>query len=286
MQTRDSEKLLSANILEDDNPSFAALGRQILSQQEGSGSYTADGQTYLAWYRQIPDSGWYIVTTASEQELMADAHTLGITLSILCAVFAALLFFILLAYLRRSIVRPPPHPPGLPHRKSRTETCLWRSRAIPNDEFGAVSLSLEQMVERLRLYIDYISEISAVLTQMADGDFSFALQHDYAGEFSSIKEGLLNTRGRVSDALKSIASSADQVSSGAEQIAISAQSQAQGATEQASSVQQLAAMMSEMEHDVDLNTEKITEVNQKSAGGFTGGSGGRPQNGAHADGYG
>ena len=37
---------------------------------------------------------------------MADAHTLGITLSILCAVFAALLFFILLAYLRRSIVRP------------------------------------------------------------------------------------------------------------------------------------------------------------------------------------
>ena len=45
----DSEKLLSANILEDDNPSFAALGRQILSQQEGSGSYTADGQTYLAW---------------------------------------------------------------------------------------------------------------------------------------------------------------------------------------------------------------------------------------------
>lgn len=130
-------------------------------------------------------------------------------------------------------------------------------------EFGAVSLSLEQMVERLRLYIDYISEISAVLTQMADGDFSFALQHDYAGEFSSIKEGLLNTRGRVSDALKSIASSADQVSSGAEQIAISAQSQAQGATEQASSVQQLAAMMSEMEHDVDLNTEKITEVNQK-----------------------
>lgn len=85
--------------------------------------------------------------------------------------------------------------------------------------------------------IDYISEISAVLTQMADGDFSFALQHDYAGEFSSIKEGLLNTRGRVSDALKSIASSADQVSSGAEQIAISAQSQAQGATEQASSVQ-------------------------------------------------
>lgn len=68
-------------------------------------------------------------------------------------------------------------------------------------------------MERLRLYIDYISEISAVLTQMADGDFSFALQHDYAGEFSSIKEGLLNTRGRVSDALKSIASSADQVSS-------------------------------------------------------------------------
>lgn len=130
-------------------------------------------------------------------------------------------------------------------------------------EFGSVSLSLEQMVERLRLYIDYISEISAVLTQMADGDFSFALQHDYAGEFSSIKEGLLNTRGRVSDALKSIASSADQVSSGAEQIAISAQSQAQGATEQASSVQQLAAMMSEMEHDVDLNTEKSLRSTKK-----------------------
>ena len=262
LQTRTAGEAPVRQIFEDDNPSFAALGRQILSQQEGSGSYTADGQTYLAWYRQIPDSGWYIVTTASEQELMADAHTLGITLSILCAVFAALLFFILLAYLRRSIVRP------LHTLQATTQKIADGNLSveIPRNskyEFGSVSLSLEQMVERLRLYIDYISEISAVLTQMADGDFSFALQHDYAGEFSSIKEGLLNTRGRVSDALKSIASSADQVSSGAEQIAISAQSQAQGATEQASSVQQLAAMMSEMEHDVDLNTEKITEVNQK-----------------------
>lgn len=77
----------------------------------------------------------------------------------------------------------------------------------------------------VKAYIDYISEISAVLTQMADGDFSFALQHDYAGEFSSIKEGLLNTRGRVSDALNPLRR-LRTVSSGAEQIAISAQSQA------------------------------------------------------------
>lgn len=131
----DSEKLLSANILEDDNPSFAALGRQILSQQEGSGSYTADGQTYLAWYRQIPDSGWYIVTTASEQELMADAHTLGITLSILCAVFAALLFSSFWP-ISGGASSGPSTPSRLPHRKSRTETCLWRSRATPNMNLG------------------------------------------------------------------------------------------------------------------------------------------------------
>ena len=173
-----------------------------------------------------------------------------------------LLFLILLFYLRRAIIRPLHLLDGAAREIAGGNLSVEISQHSKN-EFGNVSLSMDQTVARLKLYIDYIDEISGVLAQMAAGDFTFQLQHNYDGEFSSVKEGLLNTRDRISDALQAIASSAHQVNAGAEQIAIGAQSQAQGAAEQASNIQQLADMMLDVEHDVDQSTQKITDANLK-----------------------
>lgn len=258
----DSEKLLSSNILEDENPSLAALGQQILDGTEGTGSYSVDGETYLAWYRQIPESGWYIVTTTAEQELLADADSLGTNLVVLCALFAILLFLILLFYLRSAIIRPLHLLDDAAREIADGNLSVEISRRSKN-EFGNVMLSMERTVSRLKLYINYIDEISGVLAQMAAGDFTFQLDLDYDGEFSSVKEGLLNTRDRISDALQAIANSANQVNTGAEQIAVGAQSQAQGATEQASNIQQLAEMMLDVEYGVDQSAQKIADANLK-----------------------
>lgn len=257
----DSEKILNANITEDTNASFSDLGRQMLNQAEGTGSYDSNGETYLAWYQQIPDSGWYIVTTAAQSDLMASAQSLGRTFVALCIFFVVLLTVVLFAYLRRGIVRPIHALEDVTQEIANgnlSATVQIRS----NNEFGAVGATIGQMTDRLKLYGAYISEISDILKKMAVGDFNFVLKHDYAGEFAVLKTGLLNTQKHISETLNSIMVSADQVSAGAEQVSSGAQALSQGATEQASSVEELAATVQEINAKIDQNAKETHSVDQ------------------------
>lgn len=258
----DSSKLLSANILSDENASLAQLGAQILAEKEGTGSYTENGETYLAWFRQIPESGWYVVTAASEQAMMSSASTLGITLAILCVVFSVILFFILFLFLQKSVVHP------LNRLATVAQQIAGGDLSVSIDshaghEFGVVNTSLEEMVDRLGLYVDYISEVTDALQEMSKGNFTFRLVHDYTGEFAALKTGLISTRDHLSETMSTISSAAEQVDTGSNQVAVGAQSQAQGATEQTSSIQELASMMSDIERDVDNNTQSTDEANSQ-----------------------
>ena len=128
------------------------------------------------------------------------------------------------------------------------------------DEVAEVGGNVSRIVERLKEYILYIDEISAVLYQIGKGNLVFTLQQEYAGEFSKIKEALLNIRSTLTETLTSIAQSADQVNAGSEQIASGAQALAQGATEQASSVQELSAAVQELSSQATLEAEKAVKA--------------------------
>lgn len=258
----DSEKLLSANILSDENSSLAQLGTQILSQKEGTGSYTENGETYLAWFRQIPESGWHIVTVASEEAMMSSARTLGLTLTVLCIVFSLVLFLILFFFLQKSVVHP------INRLVTVAQQIAGGDLSVSIDthaghEFGVVNTALHEMVSRLGMYVDYISEVTQALQEMSKGNFTFRLRYEYTGEFAALKAGLLSTRDHLSDTMATISSAAEQVDAGSNQVSIGAQSQAQGATEQTSSIQELASMMSDIERDVDTNTQNTNEANSQ-----------------------
>jgi methyl-accepting chemotaxis protein len=128
------------------------------------------------------------------------------------------------------------------------------------DEVAEVGANVERIVERLREYILYIDEISSVLYQIGKGNLVFSLHQEYVGEFSKIKEALLNIRSTLTETLTSIAVSADQVNSGADQIASGAQALAQGATEQASSVQELSTAVQELSSQATMEAEKAVDA--------------------------
>ena len=260
---KDSEKLLSSNILDDENPSFVALGQQIMEQKEGKGSYTVDGETYFAWYEQIPSSGWFIVTTASERNLMADADALGKTLATICVIFIVAIFFILLLYLRKSVIQPI-HALESVTKQIADGNLDVAMQSHAKNEFQSVNVSLGKMVDRLRLYSTYINEISSVLEKMAEGDFEFVLKQDYSGEFGIVKEGLINTRTNISGTLHAIADAADQVNIGAKQVSSGSQVLSQGATEQASSVEQLSASAQDILEKVKQNAENTQTANHEA----------------------
>lgn len=260
---KDSEKLLSANILDDSNASLAALGQQIMDQKEGKGSYQVDGETYFAWYKQIPSSGWYIVATTSEHNLMAAADGLATTLGIICVVFMVAIFVILLFYLHRSVIRPI-HALEEVTRQIADGDLDVAIQCRTKNEFNSVNQSLEKMVARLKLYITYINEISTVLAKMADGDFTFDLHQDYSGEFRMVKEGLLNTRDNITNTLHAIANSAEQVNIEAEQVSNGSQVLSRGATEQASSVEELSATAQDILEKVKQNAASTQTANDEA----------------------
>lgn len=128
------------------------------------------------------------------------------------------------------------------------------------DEVGQLAEDIRAIVARLKSYILYIDEITAVLKEIGTGNFVFTLQQDYQGEFGKVKTALLEVRSTISEALKSVVVAADQVASGADQIADGAQAQAQGATEQASSIQELAAGLQDVAQQIGENTKAIMET--------------------------
>lgn len=259
---KDSEKLLSANILDDENSSIATLGQQIMNQKQGSGSYQVDGETYLAWFDQIPGSGWYVVVTASQQNLLASVNNLGRSQTIICVAFIVVIFLILLLYLRKSVIRPIHMLDDVTKQIADGNLDVHIMNRTKN-EFSSVNYSLGKMVERLKMYIAYISEISDVLSTMAKGDFEFELKQDYTGEFMTVKEGLLNTRNNLSNILQGISTSAEQVSTGAAQVSSGSQILSQGAVEQTSSVDELSANAQNILEKVQLNAANARAANRE-----------------------
>ena len=123
------------------------------------------------------------------------------------------------------------------------------------DELGQLCSSIDNVVMRLRGYVDYISEIAEVLTAMSDGQMRIDLKQDYLGEFAVIKDALHSISNSLNSTLKEIVDTANQVNEGAGLISSGAQSLAQGATEQASSIEELSASIAVVSDRINQNAE-------------------------------
>ena len=130
------------------------------------------------------------------------------------------------------------------------------------DEVAAVGGNVARIVDRLKEYIQYIDEITAVLNQISSGNLVFNLKHEYAGEFARVKEGMLHIRSTLTQTLTTISQSADQVNAGSDQIASGAQALAQGATEQASSIQELSSAVQELSSQVKEEAAKAAAAEE------------------------
>lgn len=143
-----------------------------------------------------------------------------------------------------------------------------------DDEVGALGRSIDKTVARLKEYINYIDEVSAVLAEMADGKLAIELKYDYVGEFSKVKDALNHISDSMNEIMGNMAASADQVSAGSDDLANAAQSMAEGSETQAAAVQQLLATSVTVADQVEANkkdseasaayTEEVAEMMENS----------------------
>ncbi len=123
------------------------------------------------------------------------------------------------------------------------------------DEVGDLGRSIDKTVTRLKEYINYIDEISAVLTDMADGKLVIRLKYDYVGEFAKVKDALHNISASMTEVMTNITTSANQVSAGSDDLARAAQGMAESSETQAAAVEELLATATSVAEQVVENKE-------------------------------
>lgn len=127
--------------------------------------------------------------------------------------------------------------------------------AQTEDEVGDLGRSIDKTVSRLKEYIDYIDEISAVLADMADGKLAIRLKYAYVGEFAKVKDALNNISASMTDVMTNITSSASQVSAGSDDLARASQGMAESCEAQAAAVEELLATATTVAEQVAENKE-------------------------------
>lgn len=225
-------------------------------------TFNIDNTEYYASLTEIGDTGFMVLTCMPEDEAMA-VHR-SITKQIDGAFFISLIIMAICVFiLSKMIIRP------LVSLRNTAQSIAEGNLDITmdthsSDEIGQVSIAFSKTVEQLKKYIVYIDEIASVLSQISLGNLVFSLQNDYTGEFSKIKDSLLEIRTNLTTTLSHVSKSSDKVLENSMHMADNALALAQGATEQASAVEQLAASLNDVSHHVEVSAQRAENANQQA----------------------
>ena len=226
--------------------------------------YTRGGAQYYGSIVSINTIGYTLLGVMPQAEFVGHTNAV-IRILVIGILVCAVLLAVICVFIALSITRPLKRLDVAVGQLADGELdVVVETRG--RDEVSQLGGNVARIVERLKEYINYIDEVSTVLRQIGEGNLDFTLRQAYVGEFSKVKDALLNIQSTLTETITSIVQSAEQVNAGADQIAVGAQSLAQGATEQASSVEELSSAVQ------DLSTQATDEANQAvEAGKFLAG---------------
>lgn len=247
--------------VEETNLSAEAISA-VNNQAQEVVEYTMDGKKVHGTVSAVGNTGWNVLTGLPDQEYygaitsIASTFTTTIVIEVIFAIIAITLIAI-------GIVRPLKHLSKTANQIANGE--LDVDVVVKSmDEVGHVSEAIRQTVLRLKDYIAYIDEIADVLNEIADGNMDFELKQKYEGEFSKIRDALMNISTTLTATLRQINMAAEQVASGSDQVALGAQALSQGSIAQSSAVEELASTIAQISEKVRMNADNAQKAKDYS----------------------
>lgn len=135
-----------------------------------------------------------------------------------------------------------------------------------DSEVGQMAAAIDFMKHNIS---DMITEISAVLGQMSQGNYRVEVTQEYVGDFVHIKESLLQILSGTKNMLTTIRNTAQEIDGGSEQLAKAAMDLADGSTVQAAKVsriadviEKMAVTMKEKSQDANVTVELSTKAGE------------------------
>ena len=125
-----------------------------------------------------------------------------------------------------------------------------------DSEVGRMVAAIQFMKENL---VKIIREITVVLEQMGNGNYDIALEQDYVGEFSVIKDSFYKISEEIRHTLRNLRDLSEQIKSGSLQLADAATNLADSCTVQATTVFDLSSLTENLYGDMDKNSNDARE---------------------------
>lgn len=136
-----------------------------------------------------------------------------------------------------------------------------------DSEVGRMVAAIHFMKDNL---VKLIGEITATLEQMGNGNYDIALEQNYVGEFSVIKDSFYKISQEIRHTLQNLREMSEQIKSGSLQLADAATNLAEASTIQATTVFDLTTLSENLYADMDKNANDAREcVNISSQAGQT-----------------
>ncbi len=253
--------------LAEEDKSYAALAdmcREMLEGKTGTKTLAVRGQTMMMRYTPIESAeGWSIIICQPASEyLSAYWYTL------LGSVVVLFLLLFGVSMISRRLSSSISRPVVLSTERINQLAEGDLTTALPSvrsqDETGVLLSSLGKTITEVN---GYISEISQVLTGIAQGDFTRQSTLHYKGDFAPIKDALLTIAESLNRAFADILISAEQVEQGSVQISQGTQGLSQSAMEQASTIEELSASLESISKGIQgiaENAEKARVLAERS----------------------
>lgn len=259
----------------------SVTGQKLDEMKEGMYVYASQqiqgGKTGLSLYdntyiqvEHVPGSDWIAVAYVSRGEVLRELHQLTASM-LLVAVFAVLVLILLVVIQVRRVIGRPVRELSLVATRIAQGELDQSIHYQSKDELGVLANDFNQVTLRLREYVAYIQEISEKLREIATGNLTFTLEHEYTGEFEKIKTALDEISRALNGTMGQLRSASRDVAAGAEQVSTGATTLSQGSTEQAAEVETLAGhigAVSESVHNISKGAQEASRISDEVRSGL------------------
>lgn len=204
----DESKIMKTNIKDDENSTLADLGKKILSEKSGQGTFSDDYGIEKVYYKTIDETNWTIAISIPESEIYLEVSSLmnKIGVIILISILLVVIVIVLFANYIGRILKKVNNFAMKMANGDLTDQLDIES----NDEFGQMSNHLNKMSKSIHSIIESVMENAENISASSE-------------ELSATVEELSAKTITINEAVNTIASSMQESSATTEEISASIQ---------------------------------------------------------------
>ena len=213
-------------------PSLAELGKRVVSEPTGYGTYSFLGQEKILVWARVPSTGWVLAIPVLLSDFYSGLYSL-LTIIFLAIIIISIISFIIFKFISRSITKPLSEIVEVNKKISEGDLNV----DINTDYFGELGIlsnSTKKMAENTRSVIQSLKGLvsdlqnasekvkeNATILSHSSGEVSQAASNTAHGaeEISKIAQTLSNKVNTFSSTTQAIAKGAEEQANNTEQIA-------------------------------------------------------------------